>query len=176
MYFGGRQGDGDRYVVVSTSAARHGRARGPGDWREDHVWRLPDLSTAAGRLALRAKARELGELGLRRSVFVSARAFGVPRRATEAALPSRVVWVDCDSRESAEALGRFGLAPDVVVRTGRPDGGGLHAYWILDRELAPEEHQPISARLAERLGADPAAARPTRPTRVPFRGSKKLGK
>jgi hypothetical protein len=106
------------------------------------------------------------ELGGRANVYVSARAFGEPRRSGAAALPARVLWADCDSRESAVALARFSPRPHIVVCSGRPGGGGLHAYWLLDRALPADELKALGVAIAERLGADPAAARPAQPTRV----------
>jgi hypothetical protein len=73
------------------------------------------------------------------------------------------LWVDCDDDESLELLGRFEPQPAIAVSTSTR---GVHAYWPLERPLAPAELERANRRLAHALGADLActdAARVLRP-------------
>ena len=64
-----------------------------------------------------------------------------------------VLWADCDSAESIEALEHFSPAPSMVIRSG----SGRHAYWALWPPLEPAWAEKANRRLAYALGADPRA-------------------
>jgi hypothetical protein len=89
------------------------------------------------------------DTGLTRSGKVKA------ARSQEAALALKAIWLDIDVKkppkgyasltEAADALAAFIAhyrlpAPSALVASG----GGLHAYWISDRPLAPAEWQPYA--------------------------------
>jgi hypothetical protein len=74
------------------------------------------------------------------------------------------LWADCDTPESVARLADFDPAPSIFVRTG---SGGGHAYWQLNRPLAPRDLHRANRRIAVALGADLAATDPARILRPP---------
>ncbi len=83
-----------------------------------------------------------------------------PVRSKENALALKAVWIDVDIKpgayntledavdaikQASKALGIPG--PTALVSSG----GGLHCYWISDRELSPAEWQPYADGLKEGL-------------------------
>jgi hypothetical protein len=85
----------------------------------------------------------------------------------------RCFFVDLDFKDFASPaaarrqLDQFPLQPSLIVETG----GGLHAYWLLERAL--DLHHPGSGvkeslrRLAIAVGGDLSAAEPARILRLP---------
>lgn len=71
-----------------------------------------------------------------------------------------VVWVDCDSAESVEALRRFRPLPGMVVGSG--SNQNVHAYWFLDEPAEREVIERVNRRLAAELEADPRCAEAAR--------------
>jgi hypothetical protein len=63
-----------------------------------------------------------------------------------------VVWVDCDSSESVEALRRFRPLPGMVVGSG--SNQNVHAYWFLDEPAELDVIERVNRRLAGALAAD----------------------
>jgi hypothetical protein len=63
-----------------------------------------------------------------------------------------VVWVDCDSSESVEALRRFRPTPGMVVGSG--SGQNCHAYWFLDDPAELDVTERVNRQLAGALDAD----------------------
>jgi hypothetical protein len=63
-----------------------------------------------------------------------------------------VLWVDCDSSESVEALRRFRPMPAMVVGSG--SNQNCHAYWFLDEPAELDAIERINRRLAGALDAD----------------------
>lgn len=63
-----------------------------------------------------------------------------------------VLWVDCDSRESVEALRRFRPLPGMVVASGSSQN--VHAYWFLDKPTELDVIERVNRRLAAALDAD----------------------
>ncbi len=63
-----------------------------------------------------------------------------------------VVWVDCDSSGSVDALRKFRPMPAMVVSSG--SGQNCHAYWFLREPVALEVVERVNRRLALTLGAD----------------------
>ena len=61
-----------------------------------------------------------------------------------------VLWADCDSAESIEALAAFEPAPSIILGSGH----GQHAYWSLCPPVSPSEVESANRRLAVALGAD----------------------
>jgi RepB DNA-primase from phage plasmid len=74
------------------------------------------------------------------------------------------LWVDCDDLESLGRLERFEPRPAMLVRTS---SRGAHAYWPLERPLAPGELERANRRLAHALGADLACTDASRVLRPP---------
>ena len=77
----------------------------------------------------------------------------------------RVLWADCDSATSADALANFSPAPSVVVASG--SGANRHAYWLLAEPASLAEVEIANRRLARALGADEACADAARILRPP---------
>jgi hypothetical protein len=63
-----------------------------------------------------------------------------------------VLWVDCDSSESVEALRRFRPMPAMVVSSG--SNQNRHAYWFLDEPAELDVIERVNRRLAGALDAD----------------------
>lgn len=82
-----------------------------------------------------------------------------------------VLWADCDSMASLEALERFDQAPSMVVRSG----SGRHAYWALWPPLEPAWAEKANRRLARALGADSRATDAARILRPPGTFNYKTG-
>jgi hypothetical protein len=83
------------------------------------------------------------------------------------AVPARVLWVDCDSKDGQESLERlheFRPRPHMLVASG----GGYHAYWLL-RDPIPDSRRLRDANqlVAEALGGDLQAADAARILRPP---------
>jgi hypothetical protein len=72
------------------------------------------------------------------------------------------LWADLDTAESVANLQRFDHEPSLLVSSG----GGVHAYWQLDRPAPVELIKRSNRRIAYRLGADPAATNPARILRL----------
>jgi RepB DNA-primase from phage plasmid/CHC2 zinc finger len=117
----------------------------------------------AGRL--REAAGELLDLGARTDVYVGC----APRLRLAGDRSSLgqawALWVDCDGDASVARLAQFVPAPAVVVRSG--SATNVHAYWPLERPLAPDEATAANRRLAELLAADGRSADATRILRAP---------
>jgi hypothetical protein len=73
---------------------------------------------------------------------------------------SGVVWVDCDSRESVEALRRFRPLSGIVVGSG--SGQNCHGYWFLDQPAELDVIVRVNRRLAAALNADSRCAEAAR--------------
>ncbi len=63
-----------------------------------------------------------------------------------------VVWVDCDTGDSVDALREFRPVPAMVVASGSDPN--RHAYWFLREPVALEVIEQTNRRLALALGAD----------------------
>ncbi len=126
-------------------------------------------ATEAERLVALAKAaRGRGE-----EAFATPLPRSAPVPGKQAALPGRVLWVDVDDM-------RDGLEPE-WIETLRPhlwvaSGGGLHAYWRLDRELPAEEIESCNRRLAARVDGDLSCTDRGRIMRLPGTVNQKRGK
>jgi hypothetical protein len=83
-----------------------------------------------------------------------------------------VLWVDCDTPESADALAVFVPEPSVVVASGT--GSNRHAYWLLKELVSIDTIEAANRRLAELLGADVSCAEANRVLRPPSRNWKTL--
>lgn len=62
-----------------------------------------------------------------------------------------VVWADCDTRESVEALRAFRLLPAMVVASSAKN---RHAYWFLTEPVGLDVIERTNRRIALALGAD----------------------
>jgi len=82
-----------------------------------------------------------------------------------------VLWVDCDSPESIEALERFSPAPSMVIRSG----SGVHVYWSLVEPLTPDWAERANRRLAYALGGDARSCDAARILRPPGTFNHKTG-
>lgn len=77
---------------------------------------------------------------------------------------AHVLWADCDTAESVEALRRFVPTPACVVRSG---SGGVHAYWPLWPPVEAEHVRRANRRIAHAIGADMVTTDPARILRPP---------
>jgi hypothetical protein len=82
------------------------------------------------------------------------------------------LWADLDTAESVANLQGFDHEPSLLVSSG----GGVHAYWQLDRPAPVELIKRANRRIAYRLGADPAATNPARILRMIGSWNVKRGK
>ncbi len=89
------------------------------------------------------------------------------RRGTRADLvPSAaVIWADCDSHASVEALATFAPAPSIVVASGTDEH--RHAYWLLNAPDGLDFIEAANRRLAYLLRADQRCADAARILRPP---------
>jgi CHC2 zinc finger/RepB DNA-primase from phage plasmid len=116
-----------------------------------------NIASAVARLAVRTDVY-VGVLPRRRQA--SSRSDLVPSGA--------VLWVDCDTQDSTDALRDFSPAPSLLVASS---GENRHAYWLLREPVSIDIIETANRRLAWLLGADVAcadAARILRP--APSRG------
>ena len=104
-------------------------------------------------------------LGRRADVYVGCALRDRPQGGRTAVAGAWVLWVDCDTRASVEALERFSPAPSMVIRSG--GRGGRHAYWALQQRVGARELEEANHRLAEALRADLACSDPARILRPP---------
>lgn len=74
-----------------------------------------------------------------------------------------VLYVDCDTPRSIEALARFAPAPSLIVGSGT----GRHAYWSLAVPVSPDVIERANRKLAQALGADSRATDAARILRPP---------
>jgi hypothetical protein len=65
---------------------------------------------------------------------------------------SGVIWADCDTPGSADALASFRPRPSMVVASG--SGQHRHAYWFLREPVDLASLENVNRRLAAALGAD----------------------
>ena len=96
--------------------------------------------------------RAVGALASRTDVYVGV----VPRarhggRREDLVARASVVWVDCDSRESATALEAFRPQPAIVVASS---GENRHAYWLLEDAVDLDRVESVNRGLAVVFGAD----------------------
>ena len=63
-----------------------------------------------------------------------------------------VLWVDCDTPESAVALAEFVPTPSITLASG--SGANRHAYWLLRDAFSVDTIETANRRLAWLLGAD----------------------
>lgn len=128
----------------------------------------PRCRQPARLVGLARAARARGE-----EAFATPLARSAPVPGKKAALPGRVLWVDVDDV-------RDGLEPE-WIETLRPhlwvaSGGGLHAYWRLDRELPVEEIESCNRRLAAQVKGDLSCTDRGRIMRLPGTINHKRGK
>lgn len=93
----------------------------------------------------------------------------VSKNAPKTPLRTRVVWADLDAKnypggvdQALKNLSRLSREPDILVESGH----GLHVYWRLETDVAPEAAQIFSKDVQWQLGGD-AVHDPTRMMRVP---------
>ncbi len=72
-----------------------------------------------------------------------------------------VVWVDCDTPNSAAMMRRFSPAPSIIVQSGGT-AGNLHGYWLLSQHAGLDAIEDANRRLARATGADAACTDPAR--------------
>jgi hypothetical protein len=75
------------------------------------------------------------------------------------------LWADCDGAAASGRLESFEPRPPILVRSG--SAANRHAYWPLAEPLVPRDAEAANARLANALGADPAATDAARILRPP---------
>ncbi len=77
----------------------------------------------------------------------------------------RVLWVDCDTPDSASALLRWTPPPSMTVLSGT--GRNRHAYWLLAEPVSVDVIECANRRLAAELAADVASSDVARILRPP---------
>ncbi|MGH2763524.1 MAG: hypothetical protein ACRDLD_13260 [Thermoleophilaceae bacterium] len=142
---------GQRGVVEVAGATRlgDGRLRFTGRRRE-----AADYLTAGQVRFFAARVAHHRRVG--REVFASPLARERPEPTNDAVVSGQVLWVDLDSVGEDAGLCRLErLRPHLVVGSG----GGLHGYWLCERELPAAELESANRRLAARLprGGQPRA-------------------
>jgi hypothetical protein len=73
---------------------------------------------------------------------------------------AQVVWVDCDTSNSVDALPEFRPAPGMVVSSG--SGHNCHAYWFLSESVELDVVERVNRGLAMTLGGDVRCSDPAR--------------
>lgn len=106
---------------------------------------------------LNAVAATITERSSHTDVFVGV----IPRRRRgggrdDLVRQASVVWVDCDTADSAVKLRRFAPGPSVIVQSGT--AGNLHGYWLLSEAGDLDAIESTNRRLARAIGADAACA------------------
>lgn len=81
---------------------------------------------------------------------------------------ARVLWADCDSQPSVDALRDVSPAASLVIASG--SGNNMHAYWLLRDAVSLETIEAANRNIADRLGADLSASDAARILRPPARG------
>ena len=118
-----------------------------------------------------AAAAEIARHAAQTDVYVGVlpRARQASRR-TDLAGSGGVVWVDCDTPESTDALATFVPEPSLLIASGT--GGNRHAYWLLSDLISIDKIEAVNRRLAVILGADVCCAEANRVLRPPSRNYK----
>ena len=73
--------------------------------------------------------------------------------------PAGVVWADCDTSESVDALRAFRPTPAMVVASSEEN---RHAYWFLTESVSLDVIERTNRRIALALGADGRCSDPGR--------------
>jgi hypothetical protein len=74
-------------------------------------------------------------------------------------------WDSGTAAEQQAAIEASGLPePSILNHTG---GKSLHAYWLLQEPISPEQWKEVTARLIAHTGADPKCCNPSRVMRLP---------
>jgi RepB DNA-primase from phage plasmid len=121
-----------------------------------------DFVTAGDAAAFQARVRHHSERG--REVWAGIATKVAPSRAGEAVRGGSVLWVDIDDTEPGAALSRLGpLRPHLLVASG----GGVHAYWLLDRVVGAATIESGNRRIAAAVGGDRQSTDRNRAMRVP---------
>lgn len=110
-------------------------------------------------------AAHVERLSTSADVFVGVLPRGSKSGKATACLPSKVLWVDCDSTVAVERAMGFDIPPSIVIESGSP--GHAHCYWQLSDEVPVGDVAAANRRLAFHLGADMAATDPARIMRLP---------
>ena len=86
------------------------------------------------------------------NVYVGVAARNIPSGGGDAVGPIGAIWVDCDSGESATALGEIGIEPSILVASGT--GENRHAYFLLEEKIDPARIEGLNLRLIDMVGGD----------------------
>jgi hypothetical protein len=102
---------------------------------------------------LGAVAREIDARSANTDVYVGV----LPRRRRggsrdDVVDEGSVVWVDCDSAQSARALDQIVPRPSMTVASGT--ASNMHAYWLLRDSIPFDEIERANRQLAQLLGGD----------------------
>lgn len=101
-------------------------------------------------------ARAIAQIGEETDVYVGVAPRERHSGRREDVASTQLLWADCDTPESVQALDEFPLTPTMTVRSGsgEPEHENTHAYWALTEPLSTEELEDTNRRLADALGAD----------------------
>jgi hypothetical protein len=90
---------------------------------------------------------------------------GVRSRTKDSFIPEQdVVFVDADNKQAMEKVRAEYPYPTLVVKTSI---GHYHIYWKLTEKISIDEQEAIMKRIAQDIGADPAATDVSRVLRLP---------
>jgi hypothetical protein len=103
-----------------------------------------------------ATARTIAQIGEETDVYVGVAPRERHSGRREDVASTQLLWADCDTPESVQALDEFPLTPTMTVRSGsgEPEHENTHAYWALTEPLSTEALEDTNRRLADALGAD----------------------
>lgn len=125
-----------------------------------------DISNREQQDRALAQALHLNAQGYHAYLGVCPRRTRKPRGRGTAADAGYVpaLWVDLDHTDDSQPLLAMTPPPSLLLRSG----GGFHAYWLLDRPLAPsDEVEALLKELARATGGDPQVAEFARLMRLP---------
>lgn len=97
-------------------------------------------------------AETITQLGEHTDVYVGVGAREQHRGRREDVAPTSMLWADCDTPQSIQALHEFSPPPTMVVKSG--SGENAHAYWALTEPLDHDTLEAANRAIADTLGAD----------------------
>jgi RepB DNA-primase from phage plasmid len=110
-------------------------------------------------------ANTITQIGEQNDVYVGIAAREQKSGTRADIAPTSLVWADCDTPESLQALREFPHPPSMIVNSGSEEHA--HAYWALTEPLPVKDLEDINRGLAQKLGADPKCTDASRILRPP---------
>lgn len=97
-------------------------------------------------------AETITQLGETTDVYIGVGAREQHRGRREDVAPTAMVWADCDTPESIQALQEVSPPPTMIVKSGT--GENAHAYWALTEPVSHDTLEETNRAIADTLGAD----------------------